>query len=97
MKIIATFIPQYVDRVSGDIYNMDEEHWQEVDVTKAIRALGRTAALDVEDDQYSSDDLIPAEIIAAHGGPFAVRAEHAISCYYDNYTILDEIRDATRP
>jgi len=81
-RIFALFIPQYINDADGDIYKYPREQWITVDVTDAVVALGKKKALLVEDDQCSSDELIPEWIISSNNGPFAVEVEHAIREYF---------------
>ncbi len=72
--IIATFVPQRV-------FDNDESEWVRFDVTEAIRKMTQRQACEINDDQYESDDLIPAEIRDKHNGPFRVIVEDAIAAW----------------
>ncbi len=54
-RIIARFQPQAWMR--GYAVNVDPEGETTWDVTDAIAAMGREAALALQDDQYETDDL----------------------------------------
>lgn len=88
-RIIATFIPQYKCRLTGDIYNEDESEWQQVDVTNTVLALSKKEALEIENDTEESDWLIPEEIRDEHG-PYAVRVQQEIRDYFDYFGWLGE-------
>lgn len=80
-RIIANFVPQVWTR---DIaFAIDGE--VQFDVTDAVLAMGKDAALKIQDDQYESDCLwenSEESKTCNHSGPFFVEVEHAIREYY---------------
>lgn len=54
----------------------------EFDCTDQIVQMGKEAALQIRDDRYESDDLVPSEILDRHNGPLRVEVESAIQVYF---------------
>jgi len=82
-RIVATFVPQAW--VNDFAVTVDPEGPTQFDVSEAVLALGREAALKLRDDQYETDEL------REHGphwvrnwpGPFKVEVEDSIRAYFD--------------
>jgi len=83
-QVIAHFQPQ----AWINDYAVDIDGAFEFDVTKMIQQMGREAALEIEDSDYSSDDLYhvycdqhPGHPV--HDGPFSVTVEASICAYFE--------------
>jgi len=78
-RIVAKFVPQaWINDYAVDV----DDGAVEFDCTEQILRMGREAAMQIRDDQYESDDLVPAEILDRHSGPFRVEVESAIREYF---------------
>jgi len=77
-RILAKFVPQAWIRD----YAVDIDGTVEFDCTQRIIEMGREAAMQIRDDQYESDDLVPSEIRDRHSGPFRVEVESAIREFF---------------
>ena len=83
-RIIAKFHPQ----VWMNDYAVECDPWGPVewDVTNAILAMPREEALDIQDDQYESDELRELSSAPAWirdwGGPFSVEVEASIEAFF---------------
>ena len=82
-RITAHFQPQaWINDSAVDIDGAFE-----FDVTKMIQQMGRETALDIEDADYSSDDLYHVYCDQhpghpAHDGPFRVTVEGSIRAFF---------------
>ena len=77
-RIQARFVPQAWIRA----YAVDIDGTVEFDCTDQIVQMGKEAALQIRDDQYESEDLVPSEIRDRHSGPFRVEVQAAIQAYF---------------
>ena len=78
-RIMAKFVPQaWINDYAVDV----DDGAVEFDCTDQIVQMGKEAALQIRDDQYESDDLIPSEILDRHSGPFRVDVQAAIQAYF---------------
>jgi len=76
---MAKFVPQaWINDYAVDV----DDGAVEFDCTDQIVQMGKEAALQIRDDQYESDDLIPSEILDRHSGPFRVEVQAAIQAYF---------------
>lgn len=84
-RVKATFVPQaWVDDHAVDV---DAEGPTTFDVTHIILAMGKEAALQIQDNRDSSDvlresDTAPSWIVNWQG-PFVVRVEESIKDYFE--------------
>lgn len=81
-RVIAHFQPQaWINDNAVDIDGAFE-----FDVTKMVEQMGREAALEVEDADYSSDDFYHVYCDqhpgVVHDGPFRVTVEESIRAYF---------------
>ena len=77
-RILAKFVPQ----AWINDYAVDTDDAVEFDCTEHIIRMGKEAAMQIRDDQYESDDLVPSEILDRHSGPFRVEVQAAIQAYF---------------
>jgi len=78
-RILAKFVPQvWINDYAVDV----DDGAVEFDCTEQILRMGREAALQIRDDQYESDDLVPSEILDKHSEPFRVEVQAAIQAYF---------------
>ena len=82
-RVVARFQPQAW--INDNAIDIDGAY--EFDVTKQIQQMGREAALEIQDGDYSSDDLWhvhcdqhPGE---HHDGPFRVTVQDSIRDYFE--------------
>ncbi len=84
-QITARFQPQAW--INDYAINVDPEGETEFDVTQEILAMGREAALGLEDDTWDTDDLRSCESapqwIQDWSGPFYIEVSEAIREYFD--------------
>ena len=85
LQVIATFYPEYMGPRENYIYpDYDSELWETTfDVTEEIIEMGIEEALQIEDNQFSSDALKPEWIDEQHDGPFKIEVEDAIREYFE--------------
>ena len=78
-RIVAKVVPQaWINDYAVDI----DDGAVEFDCTEQIVQMSEEAALQIRDDQYESDDLVPSEILDKHSGPFRVEVQSAIRDYF---------------
>ena len=78
-RIVAKFVPQaWINDYAVDV----DDGVVEFDCTDQIVQMGKEAAMQIRDDQYESDDLVPSEILAKHSGPFRVEVQAAVQAYF---------------
>jgi len=78
-RILAKFVPQaWINDYAVDV----DDGVVVFDCTEQIVEMGKEAAMQIRDDQYESDDLIPSEIRDRHSGPFRVEVQAAIQAYF---------------
>jgi hypothetical protein len=82
-RVLAHFQPQ----AWVNDYAVEIDGAYTFDVTKQIEQMGREAALEIEDNEYSSDDLWHVHCDQHpgdhHDGPFRVTVEEAIKTYFE--------------
>jgi len=92
LRIIARFVPQHDEnthRMISDVVD-DEGGEHRFDVTDEILAMGREKALKIEDDQESSDQLVPADVMGTHDGPYRVVVEDAIREHFERWDFVEQ-------
>lgn len=78
-RVMAKFVPQaWINDYAIDV----DDGVVEFDCTEQIVQMGKAAAMQIQDDRYESDGLIPSEILAKHSGPFRVEVKLAIRNYF---------------
>ena len=78
-RILAKFVPQaWINDYAIDV----DDGAVVFDCTEQIVEMGKEAAMQIRDDQYESDDLVPSEILDRHSGPFRVEVQAAIQAYF---------------
>jgi hypothetical protein len=81
-RVVALFKPQ----ADFNGYCIDIDGAYTFDVTDQIKAMGRKSALEIKDDEYSSDELwhtfVKRNPDKDHNGPFRVIVEEAIENYF---------------
>ncbi len=78
-RVLARFVAQaWLGGYAVDV----DDGVVEFDCTEKILQMGKKAALQIRDDQYESDDLVPAEILSGHSGPFRVEVASAIRRFF---------------
>ncbi len=75
-KIIAVFHPE----AWVNDYAVDSEDAFNIDVTERVLAMGKDAALKVQDNSDETDALVQG--LHKHRGPFGIEVEDAIQAYY---------------
>ncbi|HYW76187.1 MAG TPA: hypothetical protein VFA48_06135 [Gammaproteobacteria bacterium] len=86
-RIMARFRPQaWIRDEATDI----DDGQSDFDVTRLIAAMPLRELQQLEDDEFSSDDLARrAGLLARHSGPFVVEVEDALRAYFGVETMAE--------